>query len=158
MKLTKPVLLAVSSGGGHWIQLLRLKPAFANIETVYASVEDRHQDVYPATYQSIPDANRDTKFRLIYLLLKLTIIIFKFRPRVIVSTGAAPGYLAIRLGKLIGAKGLFIDSIANAERLSVSGEMASHHADLMLTQWPELQRPGVRYEGNVITQNFGERK
>ena len=158
MKLTKPVLLAISSGGGHWVQLQRLKPAFASIETIYASVGERQQDVYPAEYLSIPDANRDTKFRLILLIFKLTLIIFKHRPRVIVSTGAAPGYLAITLGKLIGAKGLFIDSIANAERLSVSGEMASHHADLMLTQWPELQRPGVRYEGNIITHNFGERE
>lgn len=156
--LTKPILLAISSGGGHWVQLLRLKPAFANMETVYASVEPRAQDVSPSQFHRIPDANKSTKLRLVLLTLKLALIILKVRPRVIVSTGAAPGYLAIRLGKLIGAKGLFIDSIANAERLSISGEMASRHADLMLTQWPELKQPGVDYKGNVIAPNFGEIK
>jgi hypothetical protein len=31
-------ILAVSSGGGHWIQLLRLRPAFAGKHVTFASV------------------------------------------------------------------------------------------------------------------------
>ena len=31
-------ILAVSSGGGHWVQMLRLRPAFAGAEVHFASV------------------------------------------------------------------------------------------------------------------------
>ncbi|MFT6315544.1 MAG: UDP-N-acetylglucosamine:LPS N-acetylglucosamine transferase [Candidatus Azotimanducaceae bacterium] len=155
----QPKILAVASGGGHWLQLLRLRPAFGGIECIYASVnQDQSRDVDPDKFYLIPEANRDTKIMLLLLCLKLTFIILKVRPTAIVSAGAAPGYLAIRIGQLVGAKGLFIDSIANAEKLSLSGELASHHADLMLTQWPALSRTRhVKYRGSVIhTTKFGD--
>ncbi len=146
-------VLAIASGGGHWVQLMRLRPAFANSNIVYASVDPLSaKDVSDSTFEVIPDANTDTKIRLVWLCLKLLWIVLKHRPSAIVSTGAAPGYLAIRIGKLIGARGLFIDSIANAERLSLSGELATYHPDLMLTQWPDLCRiKGVKYSGSVIS-------
>ena len=63
-------------------------------------------------------------------------------PDVIVSTGAAPGYIALRLGRLLGSRTIWLDSIANVERLSMSGEIVGRHADLWLTQWPQLSRTG----------------
>ena len=48
-------------------------------------------------------------------------------------TGAAPGYFAIRIGKLLGARTLWIDSIANAEELSMGGQLVAEKADLVLT-------------------------
>lgn len=145
-------ILAVASGGGHWVQLLRLRPAFEGMRCVYASVkDDQAADVSPNRYYAVPDANRSTKFKLIWQLAKLTFIVLRERPDVIVSTGAAPGYIAIRLGRLVGARTLFIDSIANAERLSLSGHLASHHADLMLTQWQQLSHDGgPQYRGSVL--------
>ena len=75
----------------------------------------------------------------------------KENPDVIVSTGAAPGYFAIRFGRLLGIKTIWIDSIANAEELSMSGQKAGKHADLWLTQWKHLAKPqGPLYYGNVI--------
>ena len=69
----------------------------------------------------------------------------------IVSTGAAPGYIAIRLGKLFGARSVWVDSIANPEQLSMSGAMAGRYADLWLTQWPHLaKRDGPYYRGAVL--------
>ena len=69
----------------------------------------------------------------------------------IVSTGASCGYVALRLGRVYGARSLFIDSIANAEVLSLSGSLACRHADLMLTQWPHLASSnGPKYEGAVL--------
>jgi hypothetical protein len=41
--------------------------------------------------------------------------------------------------------------MANAEALSLSGEMAGRHADLWLTQWQHLARPeGPEYRGSVL--------
>jgi UDP-N-acetylglucosamine:LPS N-acetylglucosamine transferase len=151
-KEKKTRVLAVSSGGGHWIQLLRLRPAFAGTDVVFASVgESRAADVAPALYRSIPDANRAQKIKLLWLLLRLFWLVVRLRPDVVISTGAAPGYFAVRIGRMMGARTLFLDSIANAEELSLSANLAKRHCDLVLTQWPHLadhDRPG--YRGSVI--------
>ena len=151
-KEKKTRILAVSSGGGHWIQLLRLRPAFAGTDVVYVSVgESRAADVAPAPYRSIPDANRAQKIKLLWLLIRLCWLVARLRPDVVISTGAAPGYFAVRIGRMMGARTLFLDSIANAEELSLSANLAKRHCDLVLTQWPHLadhDRPG--YRGSVI--------
>jgi hypothetical protein len=36
---TRPVILAVSSGGGHWVQMQRLAPAFAGADLHYATTD-----------------------------------------------------------------------------------------------------------------------
>jgi UDP-N-acetylglucosamine:LPS N-acetylglucosamine transferase len=151
-KEKKTRVLAVSSGGGHWIQLLRLRPAFAGTDVTFASVgESRASDVAPAPYRTIPDANRAQKIKLLWLLLRLGWLVARLRPDVVISTGAAPGYFAVRIGRMMGARTLFLDSIANAEELSLSANLAKRHCDLVLTQWPHLadnDRPG--YRGSVI--------
>jgi len=145
-------LLAVASGGGHWIQLLRLLPAFVDCEVVFATVHKAYcADVHGYKFYSVPDATRRTKIRLIRAALKLFCIICKERPDVVISTGAAPGYIAIRIAKLIGAKTIWLDSIANAEQLSMSGTMAGRHTDLWLTQWADLAREsGPHFRGAVL--------
>jgi hypothetical protein len=70
---------------------------------------------------------------------------------VIITTGAAPGYFALRVGKLFGARTIWIDSMANAETLSKSGQEVGKYADLWLTQWEHLARPqGPHYLGAVL--------
>ena len=150
--IARPRVLAVSSGGGHWIQMKRLAPAFAGSRVTYATVFPvSESDLEEAKVFSIPDANRDTKWRLCLLVCRLVWILLRVRPTVVVSTGAAPGYLAIRLGKLMGAKTLFIDSIANAQELSLSAAMAVNHADVTLSQWDNVaEANGVHHWGAVL--------
>ena len=70
---------------------------------------------------------------------------------VVISTGAAPGFFGLAFGKLLGARTIWIDSMANVEELSLSGRQVRRFADLWLTQWPHLARPdGPRYEGGVV--------
>ena len=148
----KTRILAVSSGGGHWIQMLRLRPAFADKHVTFASVgSSAAQDVAPAPYYSIPDANRAQKLKLIGLLIRLCWLALRVRPDVVISTGAAPGYFAVRMGRMLGARTLFLDSIANAEELSLSANLARRHCDLVLTQWPDLaEQDGPQYRGSVL--------
>ena len=78
-------------------------------------------------------------------------IMLRERPDVIISTGAAPGLLAVVLGKLMGARTLWLDSIANADRLSLSGKLAGRYANLWLTQWPHLAGvDGPSFRGAVL--------
>jgi len=136
-------VLAVSSGGGHWVQLLRLRPAFAGAEVTYVTVDRAYAaDVPGAQFRAIVDATRWNKLKLLRMALQITWILLRERPDVVVSTGAAPGYFALRLGKWLGARTVWLDSFANVERLSLSGQRIGPHADLWLTQWPHLAQPG----------------
>ena len=151
-KVNRVKILAVASRGGHWIQLLRLRPAFSGIDIVYVTTDPEYKSmVEGASFRSVFEATRKSKLRLILLCAQLLWIIIRERPTSIVSTGAAPGYLAIRIGKFLGIRTLWVDSIANAEELSLSGKMAMKYADVVLTQWSHLQVPGsVEYQGSVI--------
>lgn len=149
---SKATILAISSGGGHWVQLLRLRPAFEGQQVVFASVRQSYaEDVRGDSFVLITDATRWDRLRLIYMVLQVTYLVLVNRPTVIISTGAAPGYIAIRLGKFIGARTIWLDSIANAETISLSGQKISKYADLWLTQWEHLATDdGPFYSGSVI--------
>jgi hypothetical protein len=85
------------------------------------------------------------------VILKLLWILLRERPQVVVTTGSAPGFVALRLARWLGARTLWIDSIANSEEMSFSGSQALRHADLCLTQWEHLARPaGPHYRGAVL--------
>lgn len=145
-------VLAVASGGGHWVQLMRLRPAFDGAELHYATVDaSAAQTVAPAPVHLYPDANKDTPLRLLAMTLRLAFIIARVRPDVVISTGAAGGYIAIRLARLTGARTIFVDSIANARTLSVSARLARGVADRVLSQWPAVARAeGVEFCGAVL--------
>ena len=148
----KPIkLMAVASGGGHLIQLLRLRPAFAGCEVTYVST------VQPPGLHAndrvivVQDANLNEKRKLARLFIQTLLVIIKNRPQVIITTGAAPGFAAIVIGRLFGAKTIWIDSIANSEELSASGQKAKYWADLWLTQWSQLGHDdGPKYWGAVL--------
>jgi UDP-N-acetylglucosamine:LPS N-acetylglucosamine transferase len=134
-----PRLLAIASGGGHWVQLLRLRPAFEGAQVLYITVNRAYRDdVAGEAFKTIPDATRWNRFKLLAMGVRLAWIMVRFRPQVVVTTGAAPGYFGIRLGKLMRARTLWIDSIANIDQLSMSGEMACKHATAVFTQWSHL--------------------
>ena len=144
-------LLAVASGGGHWVQLLRLTPAFEGAEVHYATVDGSAVGMVTAPVHLYPDANKTTRLRLVLAALRLAQIVLRVRPDVVVSTGAAGGYLAIRFARLLGARTLFIDSIANARQLSVSARLARGVATRVLSQWPQVAaQTGTEFRGAVI--------
>ena len=134
-----PRVLAIASGGGHWVQLLRLRPAWKGAKVTYVSVRPAYaSDVPGERFMAINDATRWDKVRLVKMALKLLWIMVRVRPNVVVSTGAAPGYFAIRLGKMLGARTVWLDSIANVEQMSMTGMLVRDRATLWLTQWPHL--------------------
>ena len=147
--MKKKKLLAVASQGGHLIQLMRLKPVFDRYDASYVSNqkrEDMEQD-----FTKVVDANRNEKFKLLVLVAQMFWIMVRKRPDVVISSGAAPGYFALMFGKLFGAKTIWLDSIANAQELSMSGKQAGRFADLWLTQWPEVAcDDGPQYGGRVL--------
>lgn len=149
---SKPRLLALASGGGHWIQLLRLRPAFEDFDTAYVSMFESYADmVEGARFHTVPDASRFDLKSFVPVFLKAVRIMAKERPRVIVTTGSAPMLAFILLGRLTFARTLWIDSIANSERMSSSGRLARRLAHKVISQWPDVAaREGVESWGRVI--------
>lgn len=145
-------VLAVTSGGGHWVQLLRMKAAFEGHEVSYVTVQAEYaEQVAGAKFYAVRDATRWDRWGLMVMGWQLLRIIVRERPQVVITTGALPGLVALTLAKRLGAKTIWIDSIANVEELSMSGRHAQKVADVWLTQWSHLARPeGPRYEGGVL--------
>jgi len=132
--------MAIASGGGHWVQLMRLRPAWEGLDVFYVSLDPSSAvDVPGHRYYTIRDASRKQKWAFLLVAASLLRILLRERPAVVITTGSAPALVAIALArKLFGARTIWIDSIANAERLSTSGQKAGAVADIWLTQWPAL--------------------
>ena len=150
--MKKKSVMVIASGGGHWTQMLRLRSAFEGFDTFYVGVKPMYRtDVEPHKFYAVQDVSRLHKWTVFATVGKLLWILLRERPAVIVTTGSAPGMLALRLGKLLGIRGAWIDSIANADEISLSGRKAGAVADLWLTQWEHLSRPeGPHYRGSVL--------
>ena len=148
---TKKVL-AVCSGGGHWVQMRRLLPAFEGQRIIVGTTDPRAAEGCGAERVcAIVDASRWAKWKLLQSALGIAWLVLTLRPDVVISTGAAPGYFALLFGKLVGARTIWVDSVANADELSLSGKKAGRVADLWLTQWEHLAREGgPLYRGSVF--------
>jgi UDP-N-acetylglucosamine:LPS N-acetylglucosamine transferase len=148
----KKKILAVSSGGGHWVELIRLSSAFEGHVVVFATVDKAYRcEAGSARFYTIRDVTRWNKLRWVQTFVKLAYVLLREKPDMVISTGALPGYFSLRLAKWFGVKTVWIDSIANVEELSLSGQMIGKHADLWLTQWPHLAKPGgPSYRGTVL--------
>lgn len=150
--MNKKVLI-IASSGGHWLQILRLRPAFSGHDTAFASTFPGNKaDVSEHRFHAIKDSNRNSLFRVPGTVWSVLRVLWSERPDVIVTTGALPGLIALGLGKhFFRAKTIWVDSIANAEKVSGSGRIAAWFSDLCLTQWHHLaEDAGMEYWGAVL--------
>ncbi len=144
----------VASAGGHISQLLKLAQSWNEYETFCVTTTEVVRDELGkfGRIYVVGECNRQHPGRVVKVLLRCIGIVFKERPDVVISTGAAAGCMLCLLGKLLGAKVIWIDSITNVERISLSGRMVRHVADLFLVQWPELvnRYKKVEFVGSLI--------
>jgi hypothetical protein len=142
-------VLAIASGGGHWTQLRRLAPAFPE-GTIWVSTNSGYAEEVPAgCFRRIPDADLWRKFSLIWMAFRVVMLVLVKRPTHVVTTGAAPGWFMVVFVRILGGKTLWIDSIANAETLSVSGAKARRWATEVWTQWPEVAGPAMSRKAEI---------
>lgn len=144
-------VLAVASGGGHWVQLLRLRPAYSHHNVTFVSTNAAYAKDVDGTLLVVIDANLNEKLKLLRMFAQMFVHLVRVRPDVVITTGAAPGFAALTLGRLLGAKTIWVDSIANSEELSGSGRHAGRLAHVWLTQWVHLAKPdGPQFWGAVL--------
>lgn len=145
-------ILAVSSSGGHWTQLMMIIDAFEghdlSLMTTYNNPAVARRP-HGSRLIKVRQARITQKLLMAILASQVLFHIVRLRPDIVVSTGAAPGYFAVLFGKLLGAKTIWLDSIANYERPSLSGQKIQPYCDKFLTQWPHLSPPAT-YWGKVL--------
>lgn len=150
----KNKICLVASAGGHATQLLKLAQTWEKYETFCVTTTDVVKEKltkYGKVYV-VGECNRQHPLLVLKVLCKCIKAVLKERPRVVISTGAAAGCIVCFLAKLFGAKVIWMDSITNVEKISLSGRMVRYIANLFIVQWPELEQryKNVEYVGEVI--------
>ncbi len=153
-KETPVKICLVASAGGHLSQLLKIVQAVDGYEAFVVTTSEavRQNLVQFGQVHVVGECNRQHGLQVVRVFLACWRILRREKPDVILSTGAAAGCLCCFLGKLRGAKVVWVDSITNVDRLSLSGWLVRRIADLFLVQWPALapKYRGTEYVGTIV--------
>lgn len=111
---------------------------------------DRYAQPGVRTYR-VEECNRNRPLLALRSVLRSLRIVHRERPSCVVTTGSLPLALFCLVAKLYGARIVWIDSVSQIDRISVSGRLVKPFADLFFVQWPELasRYAGVRYAGEL---------
>jgi beta-1,4-N-acetylglucosaminyltransferase len=143
------------SPGGHLTQMQMLAPAFEGKDCFFVTFKSdysRHLErAYLIEYKLGYIRERLTWLKTIFIAFR---ILLRERPDVVISTGG--GEIAIPfcyVGKLLGAKVIFIETLARVTTRSAAGKLIYPLADLFLVQWETLLKKygkKAQYWGSVI--------
>ena len=154
MKGKKKLCFAASSGG-HYEQILMLRPLMQKYDSVL--VTDRTQyrtavDGIPTYYLS--QVNRKeagflpkmlaNSFRALWIMLKE-------RPYVVITTGVLAVIPLCLLAKLFGRKLIYIESFAKVTSPTETGKLMYKFADRFYVQWESMLEiyPDAVYLGGI---------
>jgi UDP-N-acetylglucosamine:LPS N-acetylglucosamine transferase len=153
-KKKKLKVCLAASAGGHMSQLLKLNQCWKDHDRVFVTTGNmvsKSLDDKSKVYV-VGESNRQHPFKVLNVFWRCIKIIVREKPDVVISTGASAGCICCWLAKIRGAKIVWIDSITNVQRLSLSGKLVYKIADLLIVQWPELaeEYKNARYLGTLI--------
>jgi exopolysaccharide biosynthesis glucuronosyltransferase PssD len=74
------------------------------------------------------------------------------RPDIVVTTGSGPLAMFCLWARIFGARIVWIDSVAQVDRMSLSGRIVRPFAGLCLVQWADVaaRYPGTEYAGELF--------
>ncbi len=148
-----PAALLVCSPGGHLLQMLRLQPAWGRMRCTWVTLEAA-DSTHLLREQSVVFARGPTNRSLRALFANLRIawrVVRRERPAAILSTGAALAVPFFLVGKLHGARLIYVESLTRTEELSLAGKIVYPFADAFFVQWPgAAKRKRARYVGGLL--------
>jgi len=148
-------LLLVCSSGGHVLQLATLRAVWQDRSRVWVSFDksdvrsllggERVVFAYGPTNRSIGNLVRN--LGLAWRVVRIV------RPKVILTTGAGVAVPFAWIGRVLGARIVYVESFTRIDGPSLSCRLIAPVADRIYAQWPELSRrlPRARYAGNLFT-------
>ena len=146
----------IASSGGHWEELMCIKPIADEYDTVYIT-EDGGQarDSSLENIHLLPQINRRQKdflWRFLKLMISAGKIMLREKPDFIVTTGALIVFPFCLYAKLMGTKIIYIETFARVNDRSLTGRLVYPMADLFLVQWESLLElyPKAKYVGGIF--------
>lgn len=132
----------VGSSGGHLTHLYMLKPFWENKDRFWVTFDKEDarslledEIVYPCYYPT----NRSLK--ALFINTKLAIkVLKKEKPDLIVSSGAAVAVPFFYIGKLFGAKTIYIEVFDRIDHSTITGKMVYPVTDRFIVQWEEMKK------------------
>lgn len=139
-------VMFISSMGGHLTELMQLKSILKDYD--YKIVTEKHKSTIglKARYKSKIDylltGNKDHMLRYLFVMpinvIKSFIIFLKFKPDVVVTTGAHTCVAMCYIAKLFKKKIIYIESFANIESKTLTGRLIYPIADIFIVQWHSM--------------------
>jgi UDP-N-acetylglucosamine:LPS N-acetylglucosamine transferase len=146
----------VCGGGGHLSELLRLSEAFIEHETFYitfeASTTKNLPNAYYLRYSDSAGINLRNALKFLRAFVDVLFILRREKPQVIVTTGDGVAIPPCCVGKCLGIKIIYIETLARVNKLSITGRVLYPIANVFLVQWKSLANKyrKAQYWGNVI--------
>jgi UDP-N-acetylglucosamine:LPS N-acetylglucosamine transferase len=152
-------IVAGASTGGHVNELLILLDAaravWPQMPSAYVTtmkIGVKSFAAYGKPVYVLGEADRTKPLQSLMVFWRAFRTAWRLRPDVVVTTGSMPLALFSLWSRVLGARIVWIDSVAQVERMSVSGRLAKRFASLCLVQWPGVAKtqPGVEYAGELF--------
>lgn len=154
MQNRKKKICFAASSGGHYEQLLMLKPLMEQYDSFIMTERTDYtiQTAVPTYY--LTQINRREKMRIPKLLhnaMRSLYIFCKERPDVIICTGVLAMVPMCLLMKLLGRKLIYIESFAMVSSATKTGRLLYRFADQFYVQWETMQEvyPKAIYLGGI---------
>jgi UDP-N-acetylglucosamine:LPS N-acetylglucosamine transferase len=145
-------LLLVSSTGGHLLQLVALREAWAGLEHVWVTFDAADSRALLAGEQVVhahSPTNRNVPNLLRNIGLALRVVP-RVRPTVVLTTGAGVAVPFAWIGRLFGARVVYIESLTRIDRPSLTYRLIRPVVSRTYVQWPELRLRDALYRGTVF--------
>lgn len=148
-----PKICFAASSGGHLEEILCLRRMRESCPHFYLTEAIEGIDPLPGEKVYLLPQLRRSDHAIPILMAraaKITVGCLRTeRPDIIVSTGALATVPAIVLGRLFGARVIYIESQARTSSLSLTGRLARGFADVFFVQWEHLSEavPGAIFRG-----------
>lgn len=131
----------VGSSGGHLTHLYMLKSFWEKQDRFWVTFPKEDAESLLAGERMFPcyyPTNRSLKALLIntHLAWKL---MRKERPELIISSGAAVAVPFFYIGKLFGAKTIYIEVFDRIHKSTMTGRLVAPVTDRFVVQWEEMQ-------------------
>lgn len=146
----------VSSSGGHWEELMCIREISKEYQSFFVTEEGgQAEESKLNNIFSLPQINRfekDFLRKFVRLFITAWEILAKERPNVVITTGALIAFPFCLIGKVRGAKIVYIESFARVNERSLTGRLVYSFADLFIVQWESLLRcyPRALYVGGIF--------
>ena len=153
--MSKQLKISIAaSPGGHLVQIRQLAAVYEQYDYFYFTFRGSVAENLAKSerVKAIPNVVRNNPLSWLTGFWRSLKIALAERPDVVITTGAGVVVFFCLFSKLLGAKLIFIESMAKVEKPTLTARMLYPIADLFFVQWPNLKTyfPKAQYLGKLL--------